>query len=234
MSFCKLGDSSPPVENFASIDPFRGSLALGPVAVYMLLLAILNITRRPFMTTGARDLAALGVALAGLVVVGPIELFMPNTAANRFGPYVWLLMGTFYVLCLTLLVLMSRPRLVIYNMTLDQLRPTLSGLVARLDPQHRWAGDSLAMPALGVQLHIEAFPAMKNLSLVANSADQSYQGWRHFETELDRVLLQAPCRPNPAGFALLTVGLVLAAVVATWLLVEPQLVAQGCREMLRL
>ena len=90
------------------IDALHVSIALGPLAVYLLLVGIINLSRRPFLTTGARDVAAIGVAISGFIAAGPMELFLPEAAADRFGPYVWLLLLAFYGLCLTLLVLMMR------------------------------------------------------------------------------------------------------------------------------
>ena len=37
------------------MDPFRLCVALGPVAVYVLLLGALNLSRRAFLVTGTRD-----------------------------------------------------------------------------------------------------------------------------------------------------------------------------------
>ena len=74
------------------MDSFRLCLALGPLAIYLLLLGAINLSRRPFLITGARDLAALGVAVAGLVVVGPVELLLPEDAIHVYQSYVWLLL----------------------------------------------------------------------------------------------------------------------------------------------
>ena len=46
------------------IDPFRLCLALGPVAVYLLLLGMLNSFRRPFLVSGTHT-ATLGLAVSG-------------------------------------------------------------------------------------------------------------------------------------------------------------------------
>ncbi|MEI7903478.1 MAG: hypothetical protein WCK89_24835, partial [bacterium] len=59
------------------MDPFRLCLAFGPVAIYAVLLGAINLLRRPFAVSGTRDAAALGLAVSGLVIVGPIELFLP-------------------------------------------------------------------------------------------------------------------------------------------------------------
>ncbi len=69
---------------------------------------------------------ALGLALIGLVIVGPMQLFLPEAAAAQFGTVVWPLLLGFYVLCLALCVMVMRPRLVVYNVTSEQLRPVLA------------------------------------------------------------------------------------------------------------
>src|SRR5690349_20902435 len=102
-------------------DPLRLAIALVPLAAYFLLLALVNARRRPFVTTGGCDLAVLGAALSGMVLVGPIELFRPEAAAAEFGGYVWVFLIVFYWLCVWLAVLVARPRLVVYNITAEEL-----------------------------------------------------------------------------------------------------------------
>ena len=75
----------------------------------------------PFVTTGTRDTAALGIGIIGLVIAGPMELFFPEEAASQFGGKVWLLLIAFYGLCVSLIVLLLRSRIVVYNITGNQL-----------------------------------------------------------------------------------------------------------------
>ena len=107
-----------------------------------------------------RDAAALGLAVSGLLLVGPLELFFPDVAMARLGPTGGMMLLVFYVsfygLLLVLVLLMLRPRLIVYNISADQLRSILAETVARLDTAARWAGDSLALPTLGVQLHLDS------------------------------------------------------------------------------
>jgi hypothetical protein len=195
----------------SSIDPLRLCLALGPLAVYFLLLGAINLTRRPFLVSGGRDLAALALALGGLAIVGPFELFLPEESIVVFGGYVWLMVLALYALWMTMLILMLRPRLVIYNITVDKLRPILADVVARLDGDARWAGDSLVLPGLGVQLHLDSFSAMKNVSLKSIGGRQSFQGWKKLELTLSAALEQEAVSRNPRGLSLLFFGLLLAA-----------------------
>ena len=71
---------------------------------------------------------------------------MPTAAAAHFGHYVWLFLLALYGLVITFVILVSRPRLVIFNITADQLRPILVEVVAALDPAAQWAGSSLVLP----------------------------------------------------------------------------------------
>jgi hypothetical protein len=215
-------------------DPLYFAVALGPLAVYLLLLGLINASRRPFLTTGTRDVAALGVAISGFVFAGPMELFMPQAAVNRFGGYVWLLLLAFYVLSLTLIVLAMRPRIVIYNISVEQLRPTLAEVVGRLDSEARWAGDSLVLPKLGVQLSVETQRVLCNAQLIAVGSQQSYAGWRRLELQLRDALRDVRTCPNPHGYVLISLGLLMLSALTFWMVRDVNAVAQSLRDILRL
>lgn len=216
------------------MEPFRLCLALGPVAVYLLLIGGINLSRRPFMVGGARDAAALGLAVSGLVIVGPIELFFPEAAAITFKGYVWLLLLAFYALCLVLALLLMRPRLIIYNISADQLRSILGNLVEQLDPDARWAGDSLALPSLGVQLHINSTASMRNVSLVSAGPNQDHAGWRRLELALAAALEEVQVVRNPRGVSFLTAGALIILVLVMAIARDPQALARELFDMLRL
>jgi uncharacterized membrane protein len=216
------------------MDPFRLCLALGPLAVYLLLMGLINLSRRPFLVSGTRDAAALGLAVAGLVIVGPIELFFPDAAAMTFGPYVWLLLLAFYGLLLLLVLLLLRPRLIIYNMPGDQLRPILANLVGELDSDARWAGDSVILPKLGVQLHVDNLAGMRNVSLVANGPEQNYAGWHRLEEALQAALSGEVVARNSRGISLVALGALISVGLVLAIARAPQAVAQSLFDMLRL
>ncbi len=213
-------------------DPLRLAIALVPVAAYCLLLALVNARRRPFVTTGGCDLAALGAALSGLILVGPIELFRPEAASAEFGGYVWLFLLGFYWLWVWLAVLVARPRLVIYNISAEELRPVLAEAARRVDPQARWAGDSLMLPTVGVALHMESFEVMRNASLKSSGGKQNIAGWRKLSAELRNQLatLRVSSNPRSLGFTLAAAGLITVSIVH--MLNAPEDVAQAVQEML--
>ncbi len=216
------------------MDPFHLCVACGPLAVYLSIIAAINLIRRPFVVSAVRDAGALGLAVSGLVVIGPAELFFPSAAAIHFGAYVWLLLIALYALCLILILLLLRPRIIVYNIPAEELRAILADLAPRLDQKSRWAGDSLAMPQLGVQLHLEASTVMRNISLVAAGPRQNHAGWRRLETALIEGTREFEVSRNYRALGLLTFAGMLLAVMTLAVYNNPQLIARSLLEVLRL
>jgi hypothetical protein len=216
------------------MDPLRLSLALGPLAVYFLLLGTINLSRRPLLVTGGRDAFALGLAISGLVMIGPVELFFPTMAASAYGAVVWGLLAGLYGLCLTLLVLILRPRLVIYNISSEELRPILAQLMVEMDPEARWAGDSIVLPTLGIQMRMEMVTSMRNVSLVSNEPRQESLCWRRLEQELGTALREVEVARNPRAVSLVLAGLLLAGSIVYVVTRDPQAVAHALFDMVHL
>ncbi|TWU25618.1 hypothetical protein [Bythopirellula polymerisocia] len=212
-------------------DPLRLTIALLPVASYCLMLGILNARRKPFITTGGADLATLGVALSGMVFIGPIELFRPEAASVEFGGYVWLFLLLLYGLGIWLTMLLSRPRLIIYNISSEELRPVLSEAARSLDPQARWAGDSLSLPTVGIQLHLETFEIMRNVSLVASGAKQNLTSWRQLAGLLGARLDSLSVDSNPRWLGIVLFAILLLATSMIHMLNHPQQIAQAMQEI---
>lgn len=214
-----------------SVDPFRLAIALVPVAAYVLLLGLVNLRRRPFLTSGGCDLTALGIALSGLIFVGPLELLRPEAATRSFGNYIWVFLVMFYWLWLLLAVLLSRPRLVVYNISAEELHPVLAEIASRVDPVARWAGNNLSMPTLGVQLHLDSLDLMRNVSIVSSGSRQNIDGWRRLSRELAPALRTTRVKSNPRAMGFLIVSLVLLAVSVTQLLSRPEAMLQAMNEV---
>jgi len=209
------------------MDSFRLCLALGPVATYLLLLGVINMYRRPFLVSGGRDTAALGLAVSGLAIVGPVELLFPVAASVNFGTVtVWVCLIALYALCLVLALLMLRPRLVVYNIAPNEFRPILAELAMELDSESRWAGDALLMPRLGVHLYLESAAQMRNVSLKSAGPNQNHQGWWRLESALRTALSEVKVARNPCGLFIITAGAVLSAALVAVVVHDPQGVTQ--------
>ena len=216
-----------------NVDPLHFCIAIAPLSVYLVMLGFLNLQRRSFVTTGARDAAALGIAISGLVVAGPMELFFPESAASQYGSFVWILLLSFYGLCVSLVVLLMRSRIVIYNINSEQLRPILNQVAIDLDKKSRWTGDSLLIPDLNIHLHLEPVDWLRNVQLTSGGINQSFEGWRKLEVELRKALQPIRVRSNILGIGFLLIAGSLAVVSAGWMLSDPQSVAQSLDDLLR-
>ncbi len=214
------------------MDPLRFAIAAVPLAAYFLLIGLMSSRRRPLLVTGAGDLAALGFALTGVALVGPISLFRPEAATAELGDYVWLFLLALYWLAVTLVVMLCRPRLVVYNLTAEQLRPILSEALRQLDPAGRWAGDSLSLPTLGVQAHLETFTWTRNTSLIASGGRQDLAGWRRLSRSVERSLRDTESRSGSHGAALMGVGAGLLIAAIGQMVADPPAVARAWGQIL--
>ena len=215
------------------MDPLHFCIAVGPLAVYLLLLGVMNLRGRPLVTTGARDAAALGIGLVGFVIAGPMERFFPEGAASRFGGWVWLMLIVFYGLCVSLVVLLMRSRIVVYNISLEQLRPILTSVAMKLDKRSRWNGDSLIMPERRVHLHVEPVEALRNIQLTAGGNQQSFEGWQALEQELSVALKRISVGPNLIGIPFVVASAMLAIGTAAWMLNDQAAVAKALEALWR-
>ncbi|MBL9091339.1 MAG: hypothetical protein JNL96_08965 [Planctomycetaceae bacterium] len=215
------------------MEPFRLCVALAPLAAYMVGVALINCRRRPVVVAGSRDLAGLGLGIAGLLVVGPVELLLP-TIPRELVPYMWMCLAITYCLLLTLGVMLSRPRLIVYNVALDQLRPALADVLEELDPHARWAGNSIALPKLRIEFYLDDHPSLRNVSLIATATPQSHTGWRSLEKSLRTALLESvETSPNAWGFGVLAAALAMFGRMGWLACFHRQEITQGFQEMMR-
>ncbi|MBS0207918.1 MAG: hypothetical protein JSS27_03095 [Planctomycetes bacterium] len=217
------------------MDPLRLSIALGPLALYLLAIGMLHRKRTPTVVTGSRDLTALALGVSGLVTIGPAELLLPQQAIINYGPLVWGMVAVVYSLCVSLVVLNSRQRLVIYHApALAEFRPIVAQVIEELDPESRWAGSTLLMPRQHVELSVEIAQASNTIVLQAVHEHQNHAAWALLHAGLARRLAAAPHQPNAWGYALPALGAALLALVAWQLTQHPAEVTQALFEMLRL
>jgi hypothetical protein len=216
------------------MDPLHAAIALGPVAAYLLVLSRINLRRHPTIVSGVSDTAALALAVAGLLAAGPLELLLPEDAAAHFRGLVWLWMLAIYILSVILWLLTMRPSIVVYNATAEDIRPVLTDIARRLDKEALWTGDSLYIPSINVQLHLEPTISTKNVTLVPTGPRQSYQGWGVLRQALAEVAPAIETGTNPAAMAMATVATALAMILSLWLASESKQVVRSLQEMLRL
>ncbi len=213
------------------IDPLRFAIAMVPLASYLLLIGAINRSCKPTLVSGASDLAALGAALTGIAFIGPIELFRPDAASGIMGNYIWLSLLVFYWLIVALIVLLCRPRLVIYNATAEDIRPALAEAVGKIDSEARWAGDSLVLPTLDVQLHLDSQTWMRTTSLVASGGQKNLLSWRKLHKALERSLRAVSVPRSQTSSILLASGTALLVISVLAVTNDPQAVMVAWKQL---
>jgi hypothetical protein len=223
------------------MDPLRICLAGGPLAVYLLLLAIINLRRSALVVGGALDLGLLGLAASGMILVGPVELLTPEPMLVHFSPYIWPLLLVMYWAVLSLVVMLARPRLTIYNVETDlnsaggkQFHAWLESALQSLDAGATWSDRLLILPRLHISLELEDHLPMRNVTLIATSNDQSLDGWRELQRALSSRLGEIEARPHVWGVGLLIAALLMLGRLGWELAAHPQMISQEFCEMLRL
>lgn len=214
------------------IDPLRLCVACVPLGLYALFIGMLNLRRRPVVVSGGRDTAALGIGVLGLVLIGPIELLAPEGAFEVYGRIAWAMLLVMYSLTVTLIILLQPPALVVYNLSLADARKVLSRTLEILGCESRWAGNSMVLPALGVELHVESLAGMRNTKLVGTSVHQSLEGWYRLEQALNQAVQVADVPRNPRGVWFLVAGLLLLAAALYGAVQEPAMLVKNLKDVL--
>lgn len=217
-----------------TIEPFTVLLALLPLLAYLMVISAIRLSGHALVTTGGRDIAALAMAISGLLAVGPTELFFPMTAATLFGPKVWFALAAFYALCTTLIVLTSTPRLVIYGRTPEEMFEPLLAAARKIDAQAQGENRSLQvrLPQSGVLLRLGGQRAIDYAEVVAFEPNLSPRFWKSLLVQL-RSEVSVRTSPMPRrGFAMLIFALLLGSVLVWQSVGNRDLVVEGFREWL--
>jgi hypothetical protein len=176
------------------------------------------VRHRPLAVPGGWDLAIVAAAVAGLAMAGPLDLIQP--VAIR-GPWRLVLPAVLCGLLVALAILVARPRLVVYNVTLEQLRPVVAQVAASLDRQSRWAGETVALPGRGIQVTLDGRTA-RCVSLAAIGGRTSPEGWAEFSRRVRRSVRVLRVRSSPWAVVFAGCGIALVAA-SLWLALRPPL-----------
>ena len=194
------------------------AIAAIPLAMYLVMLGAIRLRRRPLVTTGWRDTAALGIAIMGLVAIGPTQLFFPTYASARFSGWVWGMLLMLYLLGLLLVMLSCKPRLIVYGLEEEAFFQALQESAVRIDPHASWHGQILTLPSSGLQLVMEPTGARGVQQAISVSGPDSIPQWMHLERELVK-----QCASQPAA---------RQAWAATWLIAAGSLLIVSSAQMI--
>lgn len=190
--------------------------ALGPLSIYLIFLGLVNLSSKTRLLTGRQDFIALSLGVSGLIVVGPMQLFLPQEAMIRFGSNAWYPLILLYLFCTMWLFLLNRPRLILYNLKKKDLFCFMEHIVRR----EKWTvhahGNVMQITEIGIQFEIISFAAMKNITLRATRAEQSMPGWQVLRKALLTEFQTHHAGFNRGGVFFVACGLIVAAVGWTY------------------
>lgn len=189
--------------------------ALVPLAAYLLAIGLLHLRRRPSALAGGWDAVALAAAVGAAIVLGPIDLVLP---ASVGAPWRWVVAAGCFTLAAVTAQLAMRSRLVVYNVSVEQLRPIVARVATALDPLARWAGETVALPGRDVQVHLDGRGGMRSVTLVTLGTRTSPEGWVEFSRRLRRALRELRVRRSPwaALFLAAAVAVGVASALLAW------------------
>jgi hypothetical protein len=205
-----------------------------PIAVYCLMIGMLHRSKHPFLVSGGRDMALLGLAMLGLILVGPSQLFFPVAAFNLLGPAVWFLMTLLYFFIVLFVILNSRPRLIVFGLSPDVLANHVKESLDEMDIESTWMGLTFAAPAIRVDGTIEAAGNGELSQIVATRSSQDVIGWMKLERALGAKLRKLEISPRSTGTVWIAMGLAALMALGLQIYSNPTAVADGMRDLLRL
>lgn len=196
------------------LDLLRFAAAILPLAAYTNVLGLLRLRSRPTVLSGAMDLLLLGLAVIGVIAIGPIELFFPRAAYSLLGEWVWIVLIALYLFLLLLLSLNTPPKLIVYGLDYHVLRAQVCELLEQEQIRSKWLGDLVELPELGVRAIVE--PAGRgNVSQIHSAGgQQNLTGWFTLEKLLVNKLSSVRISQVVPGITLVAVSLLLLGIAA--------------------
>ncbi|MGL4941970.1 MAG: hypothetical protein ACRC46_02125 [Thermoguttaceae bacterium] len=168
-------------------------VALAPVGVYLIVIALRNMSSRGVVVSGGYDRWLVATATLGMLAVGPFKLIFPVRAFAFWEPIVgaatlWCVFVVLGMMMISLVVRRLPRSLVVYNIRRNDLLTALKIAVSRLDPDAKWLGSCVVLPERGAEFCIDFTPWSRCGVIVATHAPQQEVTWREIEVSLREAL----------------------------------------------
>lgn len=198
----------------------RVAVVATPVAVYFLILGLLNSGRRPQLLSERLDFAVLVAAIAPLWVA-------PLLRWLAAGPLMTLTATVGVTAVLVWVATRRRQGWVIYNIDPRAAQRIIAEALSNADLDHWRREDGFALTG-GPTMKVSPFPLLRNVSIsVEDAATPHRADLKRFETELARRLgrTEVQASPTAVSFVLISTAMIVAPMV---------LLADRMPEMVRL
>jgi len=213
-------------------DPFSICLATAPLIFYLLFVGGMRILGRPLVITFGQEIAMLGFAVSGLVAVGPAQLFFPIAAGTLFQNKVWLMLGAFYFLGVTLTALTVRPSISVVGRTSSETFPALARAAAKLEPSAEidLTNEEVYLPQSKIRLRIDSIPRIDHSSVVAFEPRVSPEFWRRLVAALRVEASATSAETGGRGIGMLASAAALMVLFLYQAVPKRELLVEGFRQ----
>ena len=186
---------------------------IAPIALYFLVLGLLNSQPRPRLVSGRNDFIALTLVFVPMLV-WPVPLLL----AHNLWPL--LLVGLLALAAAFLALLPAkRSSWVIYNITEPRCRRHLEHALACLHPDYRRRDGGYWIPSHQLSIHVASFAPLRNVTLYIrlNRKNPPVVILDRLRDNLEAQLHVLGLLPSPTGACLLLVG-VLLLMLPLWMI----------------
>ena len=184
---------------------------VAPIALYFLVLGLVNSHARPYLTTCRADFVTLTCVLT------PV-LFWPLPAFIRSGAMPLFIIGLFLAAALFVWLLMTTGTgFVIYNVSQAHCVKVLEEALHALGLSGRWTGDTWRDDAGRITIHLRKFTLLRNVTLHVETHDPQVAGrLPELGTDLSQRLEAVAQLPSTTGACLVLIGVALM-ILPMWM-----------------
>ncbi len=188
-------------------------LLVGPLAVYFMVLGLLNSQPAARLMDARRDFAVLTLAVCPVLLV-------PATALWQQG-HGWLLVPGFAVVALVMRALLPGPNSgwVVYNLSVHRARVLLERCLRELGWQYEVVDGVHRLEEQGLEIQLSSLPVLRNVTYHLRYADEADRTAvsRSLGERLGAALARQQLLPSLAGSCLMMLGVGLM-VLPLWMM----------------
>jgi hypothetical protein len=202
-----------------------------PIGTYLCVLGLFHSIGRPLITTGGRDYLALAMALAGLIITGPIDYILHSRMLPDFLVHSHLIGLGIYALLVVALIPRSCEKLIIYNCQTEVVVDVVRGILQRSGQRFQELKGGWILSDRGVSLDVDSFAALRNVTIHFHGM-RDRDLFRQMQQQLIGELASKRTAWSLVGFLMASAGgLILAFPV--WVVArDPQNIVAAIRQVL--
>ncbi len=181
----------------------RITTSIVPVAVYFLVIGLLNSRRHPQLVNGRTDFTMLLAAICPNFAFPLLDQFQMGLPLMAGG------VGVF-VGAIWLLGSVGSRTLVIYNLSIEEAMCAIESTLGSMGVEFQAGSDSYQLKNCDSEIRLSGFPMLRNVSM--RFVGGSYDFVRNFQSQLEYSLNRVEVQTSPMAAGLLLVATAMLSV----------------------